>query len=513
MFRSSFSLARAISFALLLGPWAAAQSIVERESAAGVRIWDFPDDDADRFSIAVLVGVGARDEQPGQAGIAHFLEHSLFLATETRPSTSRDGDLLRRGIHHNGYTSSEATIYYLTGRASQWSFMVDWLADHLLYPKLDPEEVAAEQRIVLEEIATRGPDFAAITVEHLLYGDHPLARSIGGSARTVGSIGADDLRAFHERHYHAANIVVGFSGRVDTDECMQAVKLAFGSVSAKPTLSQDPAVEDRAPYQRTGDLWKSTDKRDTTGELDLGYHLRCEQPAELGAMLVIQRYLSRRFFDVAREQRQLTYAPLVDLDWGRDSQRLAFKCSTSQRKNVAELAGIAADLVAELQAIDSSVAASAINSALGHFGCESVDDLTDAMELAAWVSFRGSRVDDFVAQIAALTPADLASVAERTLLPKQRYSLSSQRLLDTRSGGQVALFVLLVSALVALVLYREGVRRLLFRFLTRSRRPRKGKILAMPNRPPIQAGDVDDVERSIQKFYEAEDDDRPTGDR
>lgn len=513
MSRSSSSLVCAISFTLLLGPWAAAQSIVERESAVGLRIWDFPDADADRFSIAVLVGVGARDEQPGQAGIAHFLEHSLFLSTDTRPSTSRDGDLLRRGLNHNGYTSSEVTTYYLTGRASQWQFMVDWLADHLLHPKLDVAEVAAEQRIVLEEIATRGPDFTAITVEHLLYGNHPLARSIGGSARTVGSIGADDLRTFHERHYHAANMVVGFSGRVDTDECMQAVQRAFASVPAKSRLLPDPAVEDRAPRQRAGDLWTSTDNRDLTGELDLGYHLRCAQPAELGAMLVIERYLSRRFFDVAREERQLTYAPSVELEWGRDSQRLAFQCSTSDRKNVPELADIATGLVEELQAIDKAVAAAAIRSALGRFHCESVADLTGAMELAAWVSFRGSRVDDFVTAVAAMTPPEIAAVAERTLLPERRYSLSSQRLLDTRSGGQVVLFVLLVCFMVALVMYREGLRRLLGRLLTRSRRPRKGKILAMPNRPPIQSGDVDDVERSIQKFYEAEDDDRTTDDR
>jgi len=505
-------IANLLALAACLSPPAAAQSIVEHVTDAGLRVWDFPDDDADRFSIALLVGVGARDERPEQAGIAHFLEHSLFLSTDERPATSRDGDLLRRGVDHNGYTSSEVTVYYLTGRASQWRFMVEWLADHVLHPKFDPAEVEAEQRIVLEEIVTRGPDFAAITVENLLYGDHPLARSIGGSTRTVGGVGVDELRAFYERHYHAGNMVVGFSGRVATEECMQAVQQAFAAAPPQPRGDGADELGVGAPTARTGDLLGAASP-ELTGDLRLGYHLRCTTPEQLGVLMVIERHLARRFFDVAREQRQLAYAPSVDLTWGRDVQRLVFECPTSDRRNVRELAAIATELVAELQALDADDVHDAASSASAGLRCDSVRDLTRAMEQMAWVASHDGQVGGFDEHVALVTAADVAAVARDVLRADRRYSLSNVTLLDDGVGLRVLLFVGLIGLAVLVVRQREALSEAFGRLRGGLRRPRKGRILAMPSRAPIKADDVDvdEVERGIQQFFE--DEDRAADDR
>ncbi|MCA8964404.1 MAG: insulinase family protein [Planctomycetes bacterium] len=482
-----------------------AQTVHEETTATGLRIWDFPDDDADRFSIAVIVGVGARDELRQHAGIAHFLEHVVLQSTKTRPGVFADDELDGRGLDVNGFTSSEATVYHVTGRAAHWRFMVDWLADHVLSPRFDSAEVEGERRTVIEEITTNGPDFHAITYENLLYGDHPLARSIGGNPGTVGAVTVDDLRAFHRRFYHAGNMAVGFAGRVSRDACMQAVSIAF---AAAPT--GEPVIS-TAPTPRFGDLWTNRNYAgDQTGSLLLGYHLQCSRPEELTNLLVIEAYLGQRFFAVAREQRHLAYAPSVALTWGRDAQRLAFRCPTSERGNVAPLAEIVADLVGELQKVDPGHLQDAIRRARAGFVCESVDDLVEAMEYAAWVAWHGGAADSFTAAFDQVSAADVAATATRWLRPEQRYSLSTTPLFGTPSSTWALVLVLTIFTAVVLRLYGGPLRAALAARLRRHRRPR-GRMLAMRSREPIKTVDAEEVARSIQKFFEEED--RRRGDR
>ncbi len=476
-----------------------AQAVHEEVTDAGLRIWDFPDDDADRFSIAVIVGVGARDEVRQHAGIAHFLEHVLFLSTKSRPGLFADGNLTRRGIVANGFTSSEVTVYHLTGRSGHWQFMVDWLADHMLEPRFDDNEVEGERQTVIHEINTNGPDFRAITFENLLYGEHALARSIGGSPDTVRAVTIDDLRAFHRRYYHAGNMAVGFSGRVDREQCAQAVRNAFASA---PT--GDPVVS-VAPTPRFGDLWTNRSYvGDGSGMLRLGYHLQCSQPSELSALLVIDAYLQQRFFAVAREEQHLAYAPSVSLTWGRDVQRLQFECPTSERGNVAPLAGIAEELVAELQQVDPVRLQEAIARAHSRFVCGSVDELVAAMEYTAWIAWHGGEVDTFSTALAQVTATDVAAAAARWLRPELRFSLSTTPLLGTPSSTWALVLVMAIFLAVVLRLYGGPLRAAIGARLRRRSKPR-GRLIAMPTKEPIRPVDADELERGIQQFFADED--------
>lgn len=476
-----------------------AQTVHEETTDTGLRIWHFPDDDADRFSIAVIVGVGARDEVPQHAGIAHFLEHVLFQSTKTRPGLFADGNLTRRGIVANGFTSSEATVYHVTGRAAHWQFMIDWLADHVQEPRFDSKEVEGERQTVIHEITTSGPDFRATTFENLLYGEHPLARSVGGSPGTVRAVTVDDLRALHRRFYHAGNMAVGFSGRVDREQCTQAVRHAFASA---PT--GEPVVN-VAPTPRFGDLWTNRSyPGDSSGMLRLGYHLQCSQPAELRALLVIDAYLQQRFFAVAREERHLAYAPSVSLTWGRDAQRLEFECPTSKPSDVAPLAKIVEELVDELQRVDPVQLQDAIERAQGRFVCASVDELVAAMEYTAWIAWHGGDADTFAAALEQVSAADVAAAAAHWLRPERRFSLSTTPLLGTPSATWALVVVMTIFLAVVLRLYGRPLRAAIGARLRRRSKPR-GQLLKMSAKEPIRPVDADEVEQSIQQFFADED--------
>ncbi len=77
----------------------------------GLRVLSITDPKADKAGCALSVGVGSHDEPV--EGLAHFLEHMLFMGTEEYPGENHYMDFLNR---HNGssnaFTASEATVYY-----------------------------------------------------------------------------------------------------------------------------------------------------------------------------------------------------------------------------------------------------------------------------------------------------------------------------------------------------------------------------------------------------------------
>ena len=60
------------------------------------------------------VNVGARDECPGEEGMAHFCEHMTFKGTTHRRAWHVRNCLESVGGNLNAYTNKEDTVYYAT---------------------------------------------------------------------------------------------------------------------------------------------------------------------------------------------------------------------------------------------------------------------------------------------------------------------------------------------------------------------------------------------------------------
>ena len=56
--------------------------------------------------------VGAADEPPGVSGIAHFLEHLMFKATDELESGELSETVNRNGGSDNAFTSQDYTAYF-----------------------------------------------------------------------------------------------------------------------------------------------------------------------------------------------------------------------------------------------------------------------------------------------------------------------------------------------------------------------------------------------------------------
>ncbi len=103
-----------------------------------------PDSPKAAASLDVLVGSG--DNPPGRAGLAHFLEHMLFLGTEKYPDAAEyERFITEHGGSHNAYTSFENTNYFFDINAPELPEALDRFAQFFIAPRFEAQYVDRER--------------------------------------------------------------------------------------------------------------------------------------------------------------------------------------------------------------------------------------------------------------------------------------------------------------------------------------------------------------------------------
>src|SRR4051812_31201849 len=111
-----------------------------------------------RALLWLAVNAGSVQEDDDQRGLAHFDEHMAFNGTKRFPKNDiikyLEGIGMRFGADLNAYTTWDQTVYQLEVPTDKPEFMqkgLDILRDWAGDASYDPEEVAKERGVVLEE--------------------------------------------------------------------------------------------------------------------------------------------------------------------------------------------------------------------------------------------------------------------------------------------------------------------------------------------------------------------------
>src|SRR6476646_11838083 len=91
------------------------EGITEYALPNGLRVLLFPDDSKPKVTVNMTYLVGSRHEGYGETGMAHLLEHMLFIKTKTRDIKK---ELTDHGAQFNGSTSFDRTNYFETVNAT-----------------------------------------------------------------------------------------------------------------------------------------------------------------------------------------------------------------------------------------------------------------------------------------------------------------------------------------------------------------------------------------------------------
>ena len=103
----------------------------------------------DKASAALDCGVGYFSDPEDVPGLAHFLEHMLFMGTAKYPKENEYSDFLaKHGGHSNAYTSTVHTNYYFDVGHAHLEPALDRFAQFFIAPLFNRDGVDREMNAV-----------------------------------------------------------------------------------------------------------------------------------------------------------------------------------------------------------------------------------------------------------------------------------------------------------------------------------------------------------------------------
>lgn len=171
----------------------------------------------------VAIMAGSRDEQPGEYGLAHFVEHTIFKGTARRRSHHIINRMESVGGELNAYTTKEETFVYTLAPAFNAARSIELIGDLVVNSSFPRQELDKEREVVIDEINSYldQPDAAVYDdFEDLIYRDSELGHNILGSPKTLKNLDTDDCRRWVERCYHAGRMVFFYAGPMTFDRVM-----------------------------------------------------------------------------------------------------------------------------------------------------------------------------------------------------------------------------------------------------------------------------------------------------
>ena len=103
-------------------------------------------------SVGVWIRNGSRREATEQNGLAHFMEHMVFKGTERRSAEAIAREMDSVGGMLDAFTSKEQICFNAKVLDDHLPIAFDIIADLVLRPRFDSDDVAKERQVVLEEI-------------------------------------------------------------------------------------------------------------------------------------------------------------------------------------------------------------------------------------------------------------------------------------------------------------------------------------------------------------------------
>ena len=260
-------------------------------------------------SIGIWVNVGSRDEEAGEEGFSHFIEHMFFKGTATRSAVQISREIDALGGEMNAFTTRETTTFYVKLLDEQLKPGLALLADLFHNSRFPTKEIEKEKQVVLEEMRMVQDDpeeWVQDLHTQQIFGAHPLGRPILGTAATVKNLGRQDILGYIRRHYHPRETVVAVTGNFDQKPLLSLLDLHFGRFE-RPAASK----RNRWPAEIHGGL-QVHGKPLEQAHLCLGLKgISAEHKDRYASALlnaVLGGNVSSRLFQEVREKRGLAYS-------------------------------------------------------------------------------------------------------------------------------------------------------------------------------------------------------------
>jgi len=272
----------------------------------GLRIATDKMESAESVVLGIWVGVGTRHEPWKAGGIAHMTEHMLFKGTKNRSAYALSSAIEKKGGSLNAHTTREETAYYAHVMPEDTGLAMDVLADMLQHSLFAPKEMDRERQVILQEIGRDKdtPDeFIGDLTHEVAFPDQKMGRSILGTPKTIAHMPRQNIVSYMKRHYHAGNIVIVASGKVEHEKIAELAEKYFNDL---PTGNRTKTEKAKI---KGGDLRVERDIEQLHLMLSFPAPSYKSPQAHAAALLgiLLGGSSSSRLFQKIREKRGLVY--------------------------------------------------------------------------------------------------------------------------------------------------------------------------------------------------------------
>ena len=230
-----------------------------------------------------------------------------FKGTTRRTARQIAEEIEAVGGDLNAATGVEMTAYYARTLRADVPLALDVLSDILTAPSFDPDEIAREKNVIIQEIGAMedAPDDLVFELlQAIAFADQPVGRSILGTRATVRSLDGKRLKAYLSRNYRAPKTVIAAAGAVDHAAVVREAEDRFAAFAG-------PAAP--APQRATFCGGVRVEPRDLEQvHIALALEGLPQGDPALYSLQVFTNALgggmSSRLFQEVREQRGLCYA-------------------------------------------------------------------------------------------------------------------------------------------------------------------------------------------------------------
>jgi len=219
-----------------------------------MRVLLVSDPKTDKSAASLVVFRGSFQDPEGYQGLAHFLEHMLFIGTAKYPEVDAYQEFVsKHGGSSNAYTASNHTNFYFDIQPEQFRDAMDRFSQFFISPLFEAKYVDREKNAVdseyklgLENDGWRG----AAVMSQIVNPAHPEAKFNVGNLETLGDGVRDALLEFFEQNYSSDQMALVALSNEPLDALESWVAPMFGEVKNRE-LGPAPV---QVPLFRESDL-------------------------------------------------------------------------------------------------------------------------------------------------------------------------------------------------------------------------------------------------------------------
>jgi zinc protease len=241
------------------------EGITEYAFPNGLHVLLFPDASKPKLTVNITYLVGSRHEGYGETGMAHLMEHMLFLRTKSGKDVKKE--LTDHGAQWNGTTWYDRTNYFETVTASddnlRWAIGLE--ADRMTNMRIEKELLNTEMTVVRNEFEMGENSPTNILYQRTLeaaYTFHNYGKSTIGNRSDIENVPIERLAAFYEKYYQPDNAILTIAGQFDGAKALALVAESLGKIPRpKRALEKTYTVEPTQDGERAVTLRRVGDQQ------------------------------------------------------------------------------------------------------------------------------------------------------------------------------------------------------------------------------------------------------------